>query len=260
MRIAGPCVLVVSALLIGTGRPVRTDPFTGMPFARIDAGSFLMGTPPSEPQREAQEVQHRVTIARPFYLEIHELTLGEWTKVMGSNPAQFQACGPECPVENVSYLDVLAFVRALDARSSWKGVRLPTEAEWEYACRAGGTKAFGASDALTTTDANFDGDYPYAGAPKGLNRALPLPVGSFHPNAWGLFDMSGNVWEWTSDDYAPYAGAIAPETPAFTRDRKVIRGGSWRFGADSARCGLRYTHRPQDRGPSLGLRLAHDLD
>jgi formylglycine-generating enzyme required for sulfatase activity len=155
---------------------------------------------------------------------------------------------------------VLAFVRTLDSKSNWKGFRLPTEAEWEYACRAGSAKAFGASDVLTTDDANFDGDYPLAGQPKGRNRRSTITVGSFRPNAWGLYDMSGNVWEWTSDDYAPYPGASAPDTPAFSLRRKVIRGGSWLFGADSARCGLRYTHRPQDRGPSLGLRLAHDVE
>lgn len=218
-----------------------------------------MGTPRSEPQREAQEIRHRVTIARPFYLGMHEVTQAEWMHVMGTNPSRFQSCGGGCPVENVSYQDVRVFLDALNARSGWRGFRLPTEAEWEYACRAGGAKAFGASDALTTDDANFDGDYPLHGAAKGVKRGSTVPVGSFRPNAWGLLDMSGNVWEWTSDDYAPYSGAAAPDNPAFTSGRKVIRGGSWLFGADSARCGLRYTHRPQDRGPSLGFRLAHDL-
>jgi formylglycine-generating enzyme required for sulfatase activity len=260
MRAKAAGIVAVAAWLAATSPSARTDPFTGMPFVRIEAGPFVMGTPPSEPQREAQEVQHRVTIAKPFYLAIHEVTQAEWTRVMGVNPSHFQKCGGSCPVENVSYLDVIEFVRALDARSAWKGFRLPTEAEWEYACRAGGTKAFGASDVLTTSDANFDGDFPYAGASKGPKRASPLPVGSFHPNAWGVFDMSGNVWEWTSDDYARYPGAVAPDNPAFAAGRKVIRGGSWLFGADSARCGLRYTHRPQDRGPSLGVRLAHDLN
>jgi formylglycine-generating enzyme required for sulfatase activity len=231
-----------------------------MPFVRIEGGSFLMGTPPDEPQREPQEVQHRATIAHPFYLGIHEVTQAEWTMVMGANPSHFQACGGACPVESVSYFEVLQFIRTLESRSTWRGFRLPTEAEWEYACRAGGAKAFGSIDVLTTADANFDGEYPLTGQPKGLNRRSTTAVGSFRANAWGLFDMSGNVWEWTSDDYAPYAAAVVPDNPAFAAGRKVIRGGSWLFGADSARCGVRYTHRPQDRGPSLGVRLAHDVE
>ena len=246
-------------LTLGVVPTSRVDPLTGMRFVLVSAGEFVMGTPASEPQREVQEIQHRVAIAQPFYLAIHEVTQAEWTKVMGANPSHFRSCGRDCPVEEVSFADVEAFIRELNARSTWKGFRLPTEAEWEYACRAGGTKAFGASNALTTNEANFDGDYPYAGAPTGLNRGTPVRVGSFKPNAWGLFDMSGNVWEWTSDDYAPYPGAAASSNPAFTSGRKVIRGGSWLFGADSARCGLRYTHRPQDHGPSLGFRLAHEL-
>jgi formylglycine-generating enzyme required for sulfatase activity len=252
---------LAAVILLAAAVPrTRVDPLTKMPFVLVPAGKFSMGTPDGEPQREAQEVPHRVSIAHPFYLGIHEVTQREWSAVTRTNPAHFQSCGPDCPIENVSYLDVTEFLRRINARSGWKGFRLPTEAEWEYACRAGGAKAFGASDMLSTDEANFDGEYPLTGQSRGLNRASPLRVGSFRPNAWGLFDMSGNVWEWTSDDYAPYPGATVPANPAFTADRKVIRGGSWLFGADSARCGLRYTHRPQDRGPSLGVRLAHDLD
>jgi sulfatase modifying factor 1 len=236
----------------------RRDPLTGMAFVWLPAGEFTMGSPASERQREAQEVAHRVRIERSFYLAVHEVTQREWQTVMGGNPAHFTACGLDCPVEDVSYHDVEQFLTKLNGSSAWPGFRLPTEAEWEYACRAGGTRAFGARDTLGTGEANFDGDYPYAGAPKGRNRATTTPVGSFAANAWGLFDMSGNVWEWTSDDYAPYAGATPPPGPGYGRGRKVIRGGSWLYGADSARCALRYTHRPQDRGPSLGVRLAHE--
>jgi formylglycine-generating enzyme required for sulfatase activity len=163
---------------------------------------------------------------------------------MGANPSQFAGCG-RCPVERVNYGDVVRFVGRLNDMSAWRGFRLPTEAEWEYACRAGGTAAYGQAGALDRMGANIDG-------------TGTRPVGSYRANAWGLFDMSGNVWEWTSDDYAPYPGVAAPGSPAFTPDRKVIRGGSWHFAADSARCGLRYTHRPQDSGPSLGFRLAHE--
>jgi formylglycine-generating enzyme required for sulfatase activity len=125
------------------------------------------------------------------------------------------------------------------------GFRLPSEDEWEYACRAGGVAAYGTEGTMDKVHANIGGD-------------RTRPAASYPANGWGLFDMSGNVWEWTSTSYAPYAGARAPDGPAYTPDRKVIRGGSWRFDADSARCALRYTHRPQDSGPSLGVRLAHD--
>lgn len=215
-------------------------------FARVAAGSFQMGTPPTEPQREPQEQLHSVTLSRSFYIGVHEVTQREWTRVMGSNPSNFANCA-RCPVERVTYLEVDRFLDRLNATSPWPGFRLPTEAEWEYACRAGGREAFGATATITTARANFDG-------------RRTKPAGSYLPNAFGLFDMSGNVWEWTSDDYAAYPGAAAPSGPAFTPDRKVIRGGSWRFGADSARCALRYTHRPQDRGDSLGVRLAHDAE
>jgi len=266
VRAAAIAVFVIACSMASAFQPTRpvanverrTDPVSGITFVRIEPGAFLMGSPASEPQRESQEVRHRVVIARPFYLGIHEVTQGEWQRVMASNPSHFKDCGPDCPVEEVNYDEVEAFIARLNVTSSWPGFRLPTEAEWEYACRAGGTHAFGARDTLTIDDANFDGDYPYAGAAKGLKRAATTRVGSFRPNAWGLFDMSGNVWEWTSDNYAAYPGATAPDSPAFVADRKVIRGGSWLFGADSARCGLRYTHRPQDRGPSLGVRLAHE--
>jgi formylglycine-generating enzyme required for sulfatase activity len=141
------------------------------------------------------------------------------------------------------------FLQRLNARSAWAGFRLPTEAEWEYACRAGGGEAYGGSSTIDRHRANYDG-------------TRTTRVARFKANAWGLFDMSGNVWEWTSDDHCAYPDAAVTDPSALSgrcgSGLKVIRGGSWRFGADSARCGLRYTHRPQDRGDSLGVRLAHD--
>jgi sulfatase modifying factor 1 len=237
--------LVLPLLLLAVAAPPRrVDPLSGMPFVLVPAGSFQMGTPAGEQDREPEEALHPVTIAHPFYLGIHEVTQAEWKTVMGANPSQHAGCDA-CPVERVSYLDVERFLARLNARSRWPGFRLPTEAEWEYACRAGGAKAYGASDTIDRSLANYDG-------------TGTRPAGSYPANAWGLFDMSGNVWEWTSDNYAPYRGATAPDRVGYDPARKVIRGGSWRFGVDSARCGLRYTHRPQDRGDSLGVRLAHD--
>jgi len=255
------CLVAIStAVLLGlqpAGR--RDDALTGMSFVLVPAGQFEMGTPPTEAQREPQETVHHVTISRAFYLATHEVTQREWRTVMDGNPSHFAACGPDCPVEMVTFFDVEQFIARLDARSGWPGFRLPTEAEWEYACRAGGKEAFGSSRSLSTDAANFNGRLPYGGSPTGRYRGTPTPVGSFAANRWGLFDMSGNVWEWTSDAHCPYpSGSVADPVATCQSPVKVIRGGSWFFGADSARCGLRYTHRPQDRGFSLGVRLAHE--
>lgn len=234
-----------------------TDTVTGMRFRRIDAGTFTMGTPDSETLREPQEVLHAVTISRAFYLGEAEVTQREWTRVMGSNPSHFQDCGPGCPVEGVSWSDVQAFIDRLN-RLSTPGFRLPTEAEWEYACRAGGSAAFGARGTLSSRDANINGNYPYQ-APVGVFRRRPTPVRRFPANRWHLYDMSGNVWEWVQDEHCPYAtGPVTDPVGACGSDRRVIRGGSWAFDGGSARCGTRYTHRPQDTGYSLGFRVARE--
>jgi sulfatase modifying factor 1 len=149
----------------------------------------------------------------------------------------------------------------LNAAKGWPGFRLPTEAEWEYACRAGTTGPFSTGENVTTDQANYNGRFPYSSFATGEFRQRPTTVGSFPSNRWGLSDMHGNVWEWTADWYGAYAedGAanIDPRGPD-SGEKRVIRGGSWYFDANSARCGLRYTHAPQDRGFSLGFRLAAD--
>ena len=228
-----------------------------MQFVLLGPGTFQMGTPPGEAEREEQELQHEVSLS-PFYMSRYEVTQAEWQRVTGHNPSRFQDCGPRCPVENVNWFEVQQFLRQLNAESQ-PGFRLPTEAEWEYACRAGGTLPFGNTETLSARDANINGEFPYA-APKGTFRGRPTPVGQFPGNAWGLFDMSGNVWEWTEDWTCPYSpGHQLNPVGRCGSDTHIIRGGSWLFDGGSARCGLRYTHHPQDRGPSLGVRLVHDL-
>ena len=277
-RLLAPAVAAVVIIIIAATTlrapgpehpPVWTDPASGIELRRVSAGRFRMGTPPAESGREPQEVLHEVTLTRPFYLGTYEVTQKQWAAVMGTNPSHFQSC-TTCPVERVSFHDVEAFIARLNERSG-PGFRLPTEAEWEYACRAGGVEPFGGSSSLSSRDANIDGAHPYNG-PKGTARNKTTRVGHFAANTWGFFDMSGNVWEWTSDRHCPYTtGALAPALlghldaghvtdpiGSCASDHRVIRGGSWKFGASSARCGLRYTHRPPDRGYSLGFRLAHD--
>jgi formylglycine-generating enzyme required for sulfatase activity len=236
---------------------VWDDPVTRLRFRLIHPGTFQMGTPPDEPGREAQERQHIVRITKGFYLAETEVTQGLWTRVMGNNPSEFDECGASCPVERISWHDVQHFIARLDQQAG-SGYRLPTEAEWELACRAGGLQPFGHRSSLSSRDANIHGNFPY-NAPKGVHRRSTTPARKFPPNAFGLYDMQGNVWEWVQDEHCPYpSGQVSDPLRACGSEYRVIRGGSWAFDGASARCGVRYTHRPQDRGYSLGFRLAHD--
>ena len=221
----------------------------------------------------ADETIHDVEFTRPLLIGRHEVTQQEWRAVIGTSPSHFTACGPRCPVENVTFFEVEQFLSKLNQlagrspdrpRQDDLRYRLPTEAEWEYACRAGTTGPFSTGENLTTDQANYNGRFPYATtppAPAGEFRQRPTPVGSFPSNRWGLSDMHGNVWEWTADWYGAYAEGstanIDPHGPD-SGEKRVIRGGSWSFDANSARCGLRYTHAPGDRGFSLGFRVAAD--
>ena len=235
------------------------EPHSGMEFVLVRAGAFTMGTPDHEMDREPGETPHVVRLTRPFYLGRYEVTQEEWARVMGEHPSHFQGCGPRCPVERVTWFNAQEFIRRLNARGR-TGFRLPTEAEWEYACRAGRSEAFGRHASLSSRDANIHGEYPY-NAPKGVFRKRPVGVGYFPANPWGLFDMSGNVWEWVQDWHCPYPEeAVADPVGDCATKHRVIRGGSWLFNGASARCGLRYTHQPEHSGYSLGLRLAHDVN
>ena len=225
----------------------------------IPAGRFTMGTPPSEPGRGDDETPHDVRLSRPIYLGAFEITQAEWRRVMGGSPSAYASCD-RCPVERVNYFEALQFISQLNRLARGPIVyRLPTESEWEYACRAGTTTPFATGMNLTTDQANYNGRFPYSTFAPGVYREHPVPVGTFPPNAWGVYDMHGNVWEWTSDWYGRYpSGPIVDPRGPESGVKRVIRGGSWYFDANSARCGLRYTHAPEDRGFSLGFRVAAD--
>jgi formylglycine-generating enzyme required for sulfatase activity len=229
-----------------------TEPMTGMEFVRIPAGEFVMGSPSDEPGHQDNEAQHRVRLTKAFYLTVTEVTRRQWDAMM---PSAGVSSDPDLPVVNVNWNEVNAFLEKLSAFRSGR-YRLPTEAEWEYACRAGTTTAYSTGPTLSTDQANYNGEFPLPGQARGVNRAAILKAGSFPPNSWGLRDMHGNAWEWTADPLCAYSeGTSTDPAPACEAPLKVIRGGSWRFNADSARCALRYTHRPQDRGDSLGFRV-----
>ncbi|MFN7959791.1 MAG: formylglycine-generating enzyme family protein [Thermoanaerobaculia bacterium] len=261
LRHGAPICLLASLLLACQARPERwTEPSSGIVFLRVPAGTLTMGSPASEPSREAQEVEHLVHLSRAFFLSATEVTQGQWQRVMGENPAFFAGCGGDCPVENVTFRDVSAFLARLGARVPDERFRLPTEAEWEYACRAGSRTPFSTGDRLSTDQANYDGRYPMPGSPAGVFRGRPIPVAELGANPWGFSDLHGNVWEWTADDHCPYpSGPVLDPLARCASGKKVIRGGSWAFGADSARCALRYTHAPEDRGYSLGFRLVREV-
>jgi formylglycine-generating enzyme required for sulfatase activity len=248
-------IAVTGARLVAPGPPAfSVEPTTGMVLVAIAPGSFVMGSPDTEAGRNADERPHRVTLTRRIYMGRYEVTQTEWQTVMGSNPSHFSGCA-RCPVEQVNFYEVDDFLTRLTARSTAMRYRLPTEAEWEYACRAGTTTPYAFGSHLTIHDANVN-TAPAEQVTPGTGAYRTRMVGSFPPNAWGLHDMHGNVWEWTNDFYGPYdmKADVDPRGSEASTTR-VIRGGSWYFDAESARCGLRYTHGPQDRGFSLGFRV-----
>jgi formylglycine-generating enzyme required for sulfatase activity len=218
---------------------------TGLRFVLIPAGRFEMGSPATEKGHRDDETLHYVTLTKPFYMLATEVTQEQWMAIMGSNPSHFH--GRNLPVESVTWFDVQEFLRRINASTDGH-FRLPTEAEWEYACRAGSTGSYSFGEQLSASVANYDGQ-------------ATKPVASFPANVWGLYDMHGNVWEWCLDEYCPYpSSAVSDPVEACGSPYKVIRGGSWYFGADSARSALRYTHEPRLRGFSIGFRVVRESD
>lgn len=236
-----------------------------MEFLYVPPGRFRMGSDPAVAGRQEDETPHPVEITRGFFLGRYQVTQQEWVEVTGENPSHFTDCGPRCPVETVSFHDVQEFIWRLAARSPGSRFRLPTEAEWEMACRAGTDTPFSTGPGLTAGQASFDARYPYrspvqgAGGEPGRYRGSPAPVGSYPANPWGFHDLHGNVWEWCRDRYGPYPeGTVRDPAGPDAGPLRVIRGGSWYFDGNSARCALRYTHAPHLDGFGLGFRLVRE--
>jgi formylglycine-generating enzyme required for sulfatase activity len=256
---------------------------TGMQFVPIPKGTFTMGSPDGEPERDKDETQHQVTLTQDFFLGKYEVTQAEYETVMGYNPSYFK--GKRRPVEQVSWYDAVWFCNQMserDGRTPYytitgevrngqsikkatvtiqgdaTGYRLPTEAEWEYACRAGekGPFSFGAN--ITPQQVNYDGDYPYDGAKTGMNRIKTVDVDTLPGNRFNLHQMHGNVYEWCWDRYADYSSGsttdpVGPSTGSF----RVLRGGSWYdCGARFCRSAVRDDRAPDYRWGSLGFRVA----
>ena len=247
------------------GAGTFTSPTIGAKFVLIPAGSFTMGSPVSENERVVTnkgtdiESQHRVTISQPFFLQTTEVTQGQWKRVMGNNPSGFSSCGDGCPVENVSWYDVQEFIGKLNKLEGTDKYRLPTEAQWEYAARAGTTTAYHWGNSPDCSKANY-GNFQYEDISniecKGTNPGETMKVGSFTPNAWGLYDMSGNVFEWVQDWLGLYpTGSVTDPVGPASGSVRVVRGGSWDYDAESCRAASRYDSAPGDRDSYLGFRL-----
>ena len=210
----------------------------------IPAGKFMMGSPASDKGRLNSENQHEVTLTKSYYMGKYEVTQEQWEAVMGNNPS-IRFKGAKLPVTDVSWEDCQEFIKKLNAKTGG-GYRLPTEAEWEYSCRAGTTTAYSFGDKITTKDANYSGSMIWKS----------VAVGSYKPNAFGLYDMHGNVWEWCEDWHGEYPFAVTDPKGPGTGESRVLRGGSFNYVVSFARSSYRSAGAPSYRFNNDGFRLA----
>ena len=234
----------------------------------VPGGEFLMGSPADEAERQEAEKQVRVTLSSHYWMGETEVTQGQWEAVMGTTPAQQKAkgdasgdvngLGADHPIYFVSHDDAEAFIGKLNAKSQpgsgWRWA-LPSEAQWERACRGGTETVFSFGNSLDSTQANFDGNNPYGNGKKGPYLEKTAAVKSYAANAYGLYDMHGNVWEWCSDWYGEMIpGGVDPQG-AKTGSFRVFRGGSWASLGRNCRSAYRYRFTPVLRYYTVGFRL-----
>ena len=250
-------------LIARSGPAQFVEPTTGMILARIPAGRFLMGSPQGEAGREDREgPRHEVTITHDFWIGLYPVTQAQYEQIAKTNPSKFK--GAERPVERVSWEEAREYCAALtdtarkaELLPTGYEIRLPTEAEWEYCCRAGTQTATAFGDDLSSAKANFDGNHPYGKAEKGVYLEETSDVGKYAPNAWGLYDMHGNVWEWCLDGQREYTAEAQtdPVGPMEEGRYPVSRGGSWNDLGRYCRSAFRYAIVPGFRYISLGFRV-----
>ncbi|MCL2936882.1 MAG: bifunctional serine/threonine-protein kinase/formylglycine-generating enzyme family protein [Trichodesmium sp. MAG_R02] len=226
---------------------------------KIPGGRFLMGSPETEAERRSSEgPQHYVDVPE-FFMGKYAVTQGQWEAVMGNNPSRFK--GASRPVEKVSWYDATKFCQKL-SQITGKKYSLPSESQWEYACRAGTTTPFYFGETITSELVNYDGNYTYADAPEGIYRKETTNVGIFPPNAFGLYDMHGNVWEWCADEWhSNYDGAPTDSSVWLDgdKDRSPLRGGSWASIPNYCRSAIRINYyRRDDLNSTSGFRVVCD--
>ena len=231
----------------------------GMEFVLIPAGTFMMGSPPDELGRWGDELLHKVTISKPFFMQTTPVTQAQWKDIMWNNSSRFFSFGDAHPVENVSWHDSQEFIARLNKKENTDKYRLPTEAEWEYAARAGSTTAFANGD--ITEPNGLDPNLDKMGWFKDNSNEHTHSVGQKQPNAWGLYDMHGNVWEWCQDWLESYEdGSMANSRSSTEGIYRVLRGGSWISTVRSCRSAFRFGDNPHDRSIDAGFRLVKDID
>ncbi len=250
----------------------------GIVLAEIPAGCFMMGSPEGEAEQKGDEYQHKACLTKGFYMATTEVTQGQWSAIVGRNPSMHASGGASCPVENVSWEEAVAFCNKLSDKdglprcyktdglvpelaAGCTGYRLPTEAEWEYAARAGTTSPFSTGSCISSLDqANYDGRYPLAGCDIGKTRSKTVSVGTFAANALGLFDMCGNVSEWVWDLYGDYPlrEVTDPHGPEMGTGR-VLRGGAFDSGAGKCRSANREQGAAGFRAPDVGFRVVRTV-
>lgn len=279
------CAALLTTLLVADVRAQAADPpasitnSIGMKLVLIPKGKFLMGSPLTEPERETKEVPHEVIITRPFYMGVYEVTQGEFLRVLGNKiKPELHRDSPDkaqYPMESMLWKEAVEFCDRLsqlpEEQQAGRQYRLPSEAEWEHACRAGTTTAFHFGDSLSSRQANFNGNFPYGSGETGPYLRTTAKVGSYEPNAFGLYDMHGNVWEWCADWYdanyyrnSPKEDPLGPPmgvTPTDYGDYYLtIRGGSWLDDARACRSAYRFRAMPDNRYRMIGMRVVCDVE
>ncbi len=265
--ILGPVIFLLCALF-----PLSAFAFENtlanalkMEFVIVHPGTFMMGSPPDEPHRSSDETQHLVTISKPFYMQTTEVTLEQWRSLMGKKMIGSRKGSDNSPVTQVSWFDCMEFIKRINQFGEGR-YRLPTEAEWEYAARAGSKTAFCWGDTMDCDKAMYGNNTMKHDVCRLYIKSLKLkldqaaPVKNYAPNAWGLYDMHGNVWEWVMDRYGDY-GTTSVTDPRGPKSgtMRVRRGGSWFGNGNLCRSANRTVGHPATRYRTTGFRLVREI-
>jgi formylglycine-generating enzyme required for sulfatase activity len=238
------------------GIPVSFENSIGMRFVLIPAGEFDMGSPDTEEGRDADEVLHRVKLTRAYYMQVTEVSNAQFGRFRPEHTRYEGLDRDDQPVVMVNHAHATAFATWLTSQEKNRTYRLPTEAEWEYAARAGTRTPFWNGATISTDQANYDGSIAYGGGAKGVSRGTTLPVGSFPANPWGLHDMHGNVWEWVADWYGGYPkDAVTDPTGPASETHRIMRGGAWFNEPKFTRAAFRDRRDPATQKSHMGFRL-----